>query len=137
MPYEILEHTADAGLAASGRSLPELFASAAEGLAAMLCEPETVNPRSSIDLEATAPDIESLMVEWLSEINYRFEVDRFAFRSFDVQEVSDKHIRAIGRGERIDASRHRIGAQVKAVTYHQLEVKRDGVRWSTRVFVDI
>lgn len=137
MPYQFLEHTADAGLAATGRSLPELFASAAEGLAAMLCEPETVKARMSIDLEATAPDLESLMVEWLSEINYRFEVDRFAFRSFDIREVSETHIKATGRGERIDTSRHRIGEQVKAITYHQLEVKRDGDRWSARVFVDI
>jgi SHS2 domain-containing protein len=137
VPYRFLEHTADAGLSATGASLAEVFASAADGLAALLCEPETVNPCSSIDVEASAGDVESLLVQWLSEVNYRFEVDRFAFRSFDVHDVSETHVKGIGRGERIDPERHRIGAQVKAITYHQLEVKRDGDRWSARVIVDI
>ena len=137
MPYRFLEHTADAGLAATGQSQAELFASAGEGLAALLCEPDGIRERASLELEASAPDLESLMVAWLSEINYRFEVDRFAFRSFQVSEVSDNRIRATGRGERIDPSRHRIGEQVKAITYHQLEVRRDGDQWSARVIVDI
>jgi SHS2 domain-containing protein len=137
MPYRYLEHTADAGLSATGRSLAEVFASAAEGLAALLCDPETINPSSSIDVEASAPELESLMVEWLSEINYRFEVDRFAFRSFEVTEVSETQVKGTGHGERIDPSRHVIGAQVKAITYHQLEVKRTGDGWSARIIVDI
>lgn len=137
MPYRFLEHTADAGLAATGQSQADLFASTGEGLAALLCEPDGIREQATIELEASAPDVESLMVAWLSEINYRFEVDRFAFRSFEVEEVSDTHIKGTGHGERIDPSRHRIGEQVKAITYHQLEVKRDGDRWSARVIVDI
>jgi SHS2 domain-containing protein len=137
MPYRYLEHTADAGLTATGGTLAELFASAAEGLAALLCDTATVQPRESVEITASAPDVETLIVAWLSEINYRFEVEHFAFRSFDVHEISHTKVVATGLGERIDPARHVIGAQVKAVTYHQLKVKRTPGGWSARVIVDI
>jgi SHS2 domain-containing protein len=114
-----------------------LFGSAAQGFAALLCDPATVTPRESVQITASAPDVETLMVGWLSEINYRFEVEHFAFRSFDVHEISHTKVAATGLGERIDPARHVIGAQVKSVTYHRLEVKRTAGGWSARVIVDI
>ncbi len=136
-PYRYVDHTADAAMIASGPSLAEAFASAGEGLAAFLCDPATVKPRVTMDIAVSAPELESLLVEWLSEINYRFEVDRFAFRRFEVRAIGDTVMTATGYGEPLDLSRHRVGEQVKAVTYHQLEIDRrkDGV--SVRVVFDV
>ena len=136
-PYEYFDHTADVGIAASGATLEEAFAAAGEGLAALLCEPETVLEREEREVAASAPDVEALLVAWLSEINYLFEVDGFAFRAFDVLEVGDGAVRGVGRGEPLDMSRHRVGEGVKAVTYHQLEVRQDADGCSVRVILDI
>ncbi|MBI4220528.1 MAG: archease [Chloroflexi bacterium] len=136
-PYQYLEHTADTGIIANGRSLAEVFESAAEGLASLLCEPDTVKETEDRTISVSAPDVEALMVEWLSEINYRFEVDRFAFRRFKVNRITETKLKATGRGEPIDPSRHYFGEQVKAVTYHQLEVKPGPGGWSARVILDI
>ncbi len=137
MPYEYFDHTADVGIAAAGTSLEEVFAATGEGLAALLCAPETVREREERELAASAPDLEALLVEWLSEINYRFEVDGFAFRTFRVLEVGETAVRGFGRGEPLDVSRHRVGEGVKAVTYHGLEVRQDAEGWRVRVIVDI
>ncbi|MBI4305938.1 MAG: archease [Chloroflexi bacterium] len=137
MPYKYLEHTADTGIIANGRSLAEVFESAAEGLAALLCEPDTVKETTSREITVSAPELEALMVDWLAEINYQFEVDRFAYRRFKVNRITETELRATGQGEPIDPKRHRFGEQVKAVTYHQLEVKRGADGWSARVILDI
>lgn len=137
LPYEYFDHTADVGIAASGASLEEVFAAAGEGLATLLCAPETVEEPEERELAASAPDLEALLVEWLSEINYRFEVDGFAFRTFRVVEVGETAVRGFGRGESLDLSRHRVGEGVKAVTYHGLEVRQDAEGWQVRVILDI
>ena len=136
-PYEYADHTADVGIVATGASLEEAFGAAGEGLAALLCDPETVREREEREVAVSAPDLETLLVEWLSEINYLFEVHGFAFRSFDVLEVGERTVRAVGRGEPVDLSRHRVGEQVKAVTYHELEVRQDADGCTVRVIVDI
>ena len=136
-PYEYFDHTADVGIAATGASLEEAFEAAGEGLAALLCEPDTVRERDEREVSASAEDVESLLVAWLSEINFLFEVDGFAFRTFKVLEVGQGAARGVGRGETLDLSRHRVGEGVKAVTYHELEVRQDSDGCSVRVIVDI
>ena len=136
-PYEYFDHTADVGIAATGASLEAVFAAAGEGLASLLCEPETVGEAGEREIAVSAPDPEALLVAWLSEINYLFEVDGFAFRTFEVSEVGGTTVRGIGRGETLDPSRHRVGEQVKAVTYHGLELKQGADGWSARVILDI
>jgi len=136
-PYEYVDHTADVGIVATGASLEEAFGAAGEGLAALLCAPETVEEREGREVAASGPDVEALLVAWLSEINYVFEVDGFAFRTFDALEVGEGMVRGIGRGEALDLSRHRVGEGVKAVTYHDLEVRQDAGGCSVRVIVDI
>ena len=90
--YEFFDHTADVGIAATGATLAEVFEAAAEGLAAILCDPETVIEREELEIETSAPDVESLLVAWLNEVNYLFEVRGFAFRSFEVREIGQEDV---------------------------------------------
>ncbi len=136
-PYGYLDHTADMGIAASGASLEETFVCAGEALAAFLCAPETVRDRETREIEVSAADREALLVAWLNEVNYRFEVDRFAFRAFKIRELSDTALRAVGRGEPLDPSRHRVGQQVKSVTYHELSIRQDPNGFAAQVYLDI
>lgn len=136
-PYRFLDHTADVGIVATGPGLAEAFASAGEGLAALLCDPETVEDRDALDIRISSVDEDSLLVDWLSEINYRFEVDRFAFRRFKVEDIGETALRAIGCGEPLDLARHHVGEQIKAVTYHQLEIKRQADGVTVRVIFDV
>ncbi len=136
-PYRYLDHTADVGIFASGPTLADAFASAGEALAALLCEPDSVQERDSREVAASAPDTEALLVAWLSEVNFLFEVERFAFRRFEVRELADGAVRAVGHGETIDSARHEVGIQVKAVTYHEIEIAEDADGFSVQVILDI
>jgi SHS2 domain-containing protein len=51
--------------------------------------------------------------------------------------VDEQGLKAKARGEPLDRERHELSHEVKAITYHQLEVKQTDQGWQARVIVDI
>jgi len=84
--------------------------------------------------------LDLLLVDWLSELLYRFEVEGFLPAEADVGvERADGGwaLAAEVRGEPDAAARVPIKVLVKAVTYHALLVEREGEAWVGRVVFDI
>ena len=135
--FEILEHPADIGFRAFGRTMAELFETAALALLSIACEIEDVAARDEHHLEAAATDYESLLVAWLNEVLYWFDGKRIAFRRFRIQELEPERVSAVGWGESRDALRHRAKLIVKAVTWHQLKVRQSNGGWMAEVFLDV
>jgi SHS2 domain-containing protein len=134
--FEILEHTADVGIIAYGADLKQAFTNAARGLFSLITELDDIEEVTRRDIEVKAGDIESLLVAWLNELVYRFDTEGILFRRFEVSLLDDNHLRARGYGERVDSSRHKLKAGVKAATYHMLKVeKNNGYR--VQVIFDI
>ncbi len=136
-PFRVLEHTADVGFEACGRSLEETFSNAAKALQGLIADSETVEPREAINLEVEGHDLASLLVNWLSEILYRFDAEGWLFRSFRFLSFDPTRLRVEALGERFDRERHQIAMLVKAITYHQLSLEQTAWGWRARVYVDI
>ena len=137
MSFEILEHTADIGFRARGRTLAELFETSAEAMASIALELEDISPRLEYPLQAEGADDESLLVNWLSEVLYWMDGERLAFRSFQVKDLGGGRVRGVGLGEPHDPARHHARIIVKAVTYHQLKVAQTPEGWCAEVYLDI
>ena len=135
--FDVLEHTADIGFRARGRTLAELFESAAEALAALALEEADVTPREAYALAADGEDLESLLVNWLSEVLYLLDGRRVALGRFEVQEIASGRVRGEAFGEPLDPVRHRAKMVIKGVTYHQLKIAQDQQGWVAEVFLDI
>jgi SHS2 domain-containing protein len=73
--YELIEHTADMGLKAYGRTLAEAFANAAYGMFAIIAELDEVKEVETRRVEVDADDAESLLFEWLNSLLYYFDVE--------------------------------------------------------------
>jgi SHS2 domain-containing protein len=135
--YEIFEHTADVGIRARAGSLDELFADAARGLFSMMVTNlDNVRTVEEATFQLRSDNIEELFHDWLAELLYTFYARRLVLADFDVR-VSDTSLSAMARGEPIDPSRHEIGDEVKAITWHALKVERAGDRWLAEVIVDV
>jgi SHS2 domain-containing protein len=133
--FELIEHTADIGINAYGKTLAGAFANAAYGMFSIIAELESVREAESRRVEVSADDIESLLFEWLNSLLYSFDVEMLLFKRFDIIEFEDTWLVAECYGEKYDASRHRIKAGVKSATYHMLEVDR--LKNRVRVIFDI
>ena len=135
--FEVFPHTADKGIRAFGHDLKELFENAAFGMFSLMANLGKYTPVESRHVKVEAPDLESLLRNWLAELLYQFEVDRILFVGFEVRAIEDRRVEGIARGLPFDHDIEWLGSPVKAVTYHDLYVHRTDERWEAQVIVDV
>ena len=136
-PFEILEHTADAGVLARGRTLAEAFEHAAQGMFSIMVNLDGVREVEQRWMAVEARDWPGLLVAWLSELIYYSDVEGLLFRRFEMQDFRPYALRALAFGEPVDRQRHELGTGVKAVTRHMLEVEEGPEGWRVQVLLDI
>ncbi|MGM0771824.1 MAG: archease [Halobacteriota archaeon] len=140
LKYEYLEHTADAKFRAYGKTVEEAFENAAVAMFNVMINTSKVDCIHTEDIELISPEIDDLLVDWLSELLFLFEVDFMAFGKFEVtsitQENGEYKLSASASGEEIDLEKHEIDTEVKAVTYNELKVEETTEGFMVQVTVD-
>jgi SHS2 domain-containing protein len=135
LKYEFVEHTADLTFKAYGRDLDQLFENAAEALESTLIMLEAVALSATTTIEMTSDSCDDLLYDWLAELLVMFEVNRFAVKKCIVN-ITGLSLRAECWGERIDPNKHTLNTEVKAVTYHNLQIKKNKV-YHTEITLDV
>lgn len=135
--FELLEHTADIGIRARGRSPSEAVVQATLGFFNLMYDPERVQPTLERELEIRAEGYEYVLHDFLNELVYLFDAEKLAFSRIEILELSPERLHAKLRGERFDPSRHEGRVYVKAVTLHQLKFEERAGEWITEVYLDI
>lgn len=135
--HEIFEHTADLGIRVRAETPDALLEDAAHGLfSVMAANIDAVRPVAELRFQLAAGDLEELLHDWLSELLYTFHVKRLLLCEFDVH-LDGLTLSAVARGEPIDAARHELAAEVKAITWCNLKVAHTAAGWLAEVVVDI
>lgn len=139
--YEYLDHTADIKFQAYGKTMEEVFENAALAMFNVIIDTEKVSGDTVREICLKSPDLESLLVDWLSELLYLFEVDEIAFREFRVAKIREEKgeysITAQALGEKYSLESLPFETEIKAVTYNQLEITKTADGWKAQVVVDI
>ncbi len=123
MPYEELPHTADWSLRVWAADLPSLFVEAAGGMNALSGAQSAPGPITHRTFKFAAPDPESLLVAFLSELVYAAEQERLTFTRFHVETFE----RAEGWELKVEmdgAPLASVNKTIKAVTYHNLQIRK-------------
>jgi len=136
-PFRVLEHTSDIGFEAFGATCEGVFANAARALTHLMVDLDSILPLEKLSLRAEGSDMPSLLVNWLSEVLYLFDAEGWLFRDFEVENFTDHSLAAKAHGEKFDRTRHQAKLLVKAITYHQLDLRNTGQGWRAQVYVDI
>ncbi len=135
--YEFIEHTADLGVRATAPTLEGLFEQAARGMYALLGRivPGPESAEATIDLQA--PDVEGLLHDWLGELLWEVDGSRRVFDTFRFERLDDTHLKAFCRGHVYDPAHSERSVEIKAVTYHDLQVRRRDDLYEVTVIFDI
>ena len=124
--FEIIEHTADVGIKAYGKTLSECFKNAAKGMFALITDNSEISSVGQYDIKLKAGDIEQLLIDWLSELLFLHSAFNLVFGKFEVKvDEKSNSLNARVFGEEYDQKKHGYGMEIKAVTYHMLKVKRE------------
>ncbi len=132
MPFEEIQHTADWSLRVWAADLPGLFAESARGMNALTGVRLAEAPRTQRTVEVTAPDAESLLVAFLSELVYFAEHERLAFEQFDVA-IEDQKLMVRMSGAPILS----LNKAIKAVTYHNLHIHQAERGYEVEIVFDV
>ena len=136
-----IDHTGDIGIQVTASSLPQLFERAAVGTFHILTNLPSVQTSQETQISVEGRDREALMVRWLSELNYHHTVDHHLFCDFTVEAIDETTdgftLTATARGEPIDPERHTVYTEIKAVTFHGMEIREAGDGWAVQVIFDM
>ncbi|HVN81400.1 MAG TPA: archease [Terriglobia bacterium] len=135
--FRILDHPADLGIEAYGKTLAEAFEQAALGLVSIIANASRVEARDSRNVTLQGSDWGHLLVRWLEEILYLYDGEGFLGGRFQVGRLETGRLEAVVYGEPLDPVRHQVRSDVKAVTYHQLNVCEKPGKSRVQVFLDI
>jgi SHS2 domain-containing protein len=131
--YEIVQHTADVRMRVSAPTREGLFAEALHGLMDLVKAEGAAGEEVKARIDLTAPDETSLLVDFLNEVLTRCAIRREVYTRAVFGSMTDTSLSADLEGHRVE----RFGEDVKAVTYHEAEVRRHGGAWSTMLLFDI
>ncbi len=140
MAFKYLDHEADIGIWASGRSLEEAFCEGAKAMFNLMVDINTVEPIKSISVEVSAPDIPSLFTEFLNELLLLMDTTGNVFSNFGVRIARGKEgylLHGTAKGEPLRSEKHNIKTEVKAATYSGLKYWKAGGTHNLRCVLDL
>jgi SHS2 domain-containing protein len=135
--FVILDHPSDLGIEARGASLSEAFCEAERGMMSLIVDSTAAGSAERRVIRLADADREHLLVKWLSEILYLYDGERIVPEQFIIDELTSTQLAGEIRGTILSSGVHRAKLDVKAVTYHQLEIISDGREHIVRVYLDI
>ena len=139
--YQVIEHMADIGLKVFGKTREKLFENAARGMFFIITGSSGFTKKKNqhhLTIKCDGTDIEDLLVKWLSELLYIHTADLVILNDFSIGYLTDNHLQAKSRSIKINRSPYNIEMEIKAVTYHNLQViKNEKGCWETTIVFDI
>jgi len=135
--YAFLDHTADLGINVRGEGLKDLFETAAKALMHLMIGGESQGKTSDMNITVSGQDLPDLLVRWLGEILYLFDGEDLVVTSIHIDFLSLSRLDAALKTVPFDPSVHEIHSEIKAVTYHQIQVIEKGSFWEAQIIFDI
>jgi len=139
--YKFLPHTTDAYIEAYGTTMEKAFASAGLSLFDTICDVNSISKSMSEEIQITAGNESRLLYDWLEALLLKFELEGKVYSGIDVREISrdggSLKLYAIISGETYDKSRHGAKVEVKAVTFHRMEVLANSSSVVLRFILDL
>lgn len=127
--FEFFDVTADVGYRAYGRTLDEAFANAALAMFEVMTDTSEIKPATQKNIAIESEDPFALLYDWLSELIYLHDAENLVFSSFELKITQKKQeqylLTASVWGEAFNPHRHESREDVKAVTYHHMEIKEE------------
>jgi len=131
-----VEYSGDVALEVWGRDRAELLANATRGLCGLMTW-SPVEPVSSRRIEVRAPDLKSLLVDWLSAVILCAATEAELYAGAAMEVATDVHAAGMLRAAPLDTARHQLRFDVKAATYHDVWVEETAAGFRARVVFDL
>lgn len=128
-----LEHTADIKVQVRASSEEKLFETCAKALSSYMVRNAPVKKKKNKEFYIDGTDHYALLYKMLDEIIYLADAEGFIGSSIKVS-LTKKGIDVKIKGD--DAKKYTL-TQVKAATYAEMEIKKEGRGWKSQFVLDV
>ena len=135
--YRTIDHTADIAIEVLASTQGDIFIRSSLAMFDLMFGVDSIGRDLRRPVAVTAESVEELLVAWLNELLYVYAVEHVIFSGFADVKLEEGVFSATGLGERFDPRKHDVAADIKAATYHNLSVVRDGAGWKATVIFDV
>ncbi len=127
MSIQYLEHATDAFILVTAPSLTDAFTLAGQSVVDITLDKKTIEEKEQRTLKVSGKDLRYLLLNWLEEVNYQLITEGFAIARFslDISKNSTYELTSTIYGEPIDLKKHHFKMEIKAPTFHMMEIKQN------------
>ena len=134
--FEYFDVTADIGFKAYGESLNEAFENAGLAIFNIISDTSNIDAVKEISFKIRSEDEISLLYDYLEELLFYHEIEFMLFSEFHVEIDDNLQLRATIKGEPIDWDKHERKTEIKAITFHKMDVKKTD-KFELQAIVDL
>lgn len=137
--YRYLDHMTDAVIEAYGSTLEEAFESAAKALNDTMIDLKGVKPDREVRIQASGHDLQELLFDWLDKVMLLLVADGIVMSEFSVKIQQDNgySLEGVAKGEKLNLQKHHYKVEIKAVTYHEMEIRQASGSATVRFLLDL
>ena len=123
-----MDHATDAFIEVTASTLNEAFTLAAQSVVDITLDRDTIEEKVQRTLTVSAQDLTYLLFNWLEEVNYQIITEGFSIARFslEISKNSLYRLNATAYGEPINLKKHHYKIEIKAPTFHMMEIKQNG-----------
>jgi len=137
MKYEAIDHTADFGIRVFGADAKDLFANAAFALFDLITDIDALKGLNEHKVRITGDDWPDTMVNWLRELLYLWTCKEMLVKTATIFYLTKHELTARVNFDLFDPDLHKIKNEIKAVTYHQIQVEKGPLGWGSKIIFDV
>jgi len=128
LSIQYLEHTTDAFILVTAPSLTDAFTLAGQSVVDTTLDKKTIEEKEQRTLKVSGKDLRYLLLNWLEEVNYQLITEGFAIARFslEISKNSTYKLKSTIFGEPINLKKHHFKMEIKAPTFHMMEIKQNG-----------
>jgi protein archease len=139
--FKNIDHTGDIAVEVTADSITELLkVSALAWKNSVLEENSEIDNKEIKKIKISERTLEELLVSFLSELNFLLQVEKWIFNEIDIIEVAEKDqwmLETTLLGELFDNNKHDLKTEIKAITFHQMNIEYINGIYKTKIVFDI
>ena len=156
MKYEFLPHTADVKFRAYGKTMEEAFSNAALALTAVITDPAKIEANVEKKIEVESEDEKALLYDFLEQFLILLDTEGFLLNSVKELKIEKNETRkeqssfvsqkssisvklklkAVIVGD-TELEKYETETHIKAVTYQEMEIKKEKDKVMVQVILDL
>lgn len=135
--YKLIPHAADICIEVEEPTLKKLFDKAASAVTEQMVGIDRINKKITKDIAIIAQDKDLLLVYWLQEILYHFYVHGLIYIGSKIKKLNNVGFKAEVVFNRFNPEEHVAKREIKAVTYHDIHIKKIGKKYRVKFVIDV